>query len=137
MVPTGYDRRRHSINHRNRYITDQSPLNYRIDFWNAETATANVCDVDAYDQMDTDLNWSTFQFTEVGFTDWTVPLEPTQYFNVYVDPRPSMPYIVQIEGIYNPATGRANLTYHTLDPTTLETPEDPTRRIPATYQQQR
>ena len=75
--------------------------------------------------MDTDLNWSTFQFTEVGFTDWTVPLEPTQYFNVYVDPRPSMPYIVQIEGIYNPATGKANITYHTLDPTTLETPEDP------------
>jgi RHS repeat-associated protein len=123
--PTGYDPSGTSSTARNRYITEQSPLNYRIDFWNAETATANVCDVDAYDQMDTDLNWSTFQFTEVGFTDWIVPLEPTQYFNVYVDPRPSMPYIVQIEGVYNPATGKANLTYHTLDPTTLETPEDP------------
>jgi len=123
--PTGYDPTGTQPTARNRYITDQSPLNYRVDFWNAETATANVCDVDAYDQMDSDLNWSTFQFTEVGFTDWTVPLEPTHYFNVNIDTRPTMPYIVQIEGIYNPATGRANLTYHTLNATTLETPEDP------------
>jgi RHS repeat-associated protein len=123
--PTGYDPAGTPSISRNRYITDESPLNYRIDFWNAETATANVCDVDAYDQMDSDLNWSTFQFTEVGFTNWTIPLEPTQYFNVYVDPRPSIPYIVQIEGVYDPATGKANLTYHTLNATTLETPEDP------------
>ena len=123
--PTGYDPIGTPSISRNRYITDLSPFNYRIDFWNAETATANACDVDAYDQMDSDLNWSSFRFTEVGFTNWSIPLEPTQYFNVYVDTRPSMEYIVRIEGIYDTTNGRANITYHTLDATTLKTPDDP------------
>ncbi len=123
--PTGYDSPGTPSGSRSNYISLDTPLEYRVDFWNAENATANVCDVDAYDQMDTDLNWSTFRFTEIGFTNWSMPLEPTQYFNVYVDTRPSMPYIVQIEGLYNPATGRANLTYYTLNATTLQTPDDP------------
>ncbi|MCX6692933.1 MAG: hypothetical protein NT074_00005, partial [Methanomicrobiales archaeon] len=124
--PTGYDAPGTPSESRHHYISQDTPLNYRVDFWNAETATANVSDVDAYDDMDSNLNWTTFGFTEVGFTDWTVPLDPPcQYFSVYVDTRPSMDYIVQIEGIYDTATGRANLTYYTLDPTTLETPEDP------------
>ncbi|OPZ44137.1 MAG: RHS Repeat protein [Euryarchaeota archaeon ADurb.BinA087] len=123
--PTGYDHPGAPSNDLDRYITGAQPLSYRVDFWNAETATANVCDVDAYDQMDTDLNWSSFRFTEVGFTDWRVPLTPCQYFNVFVDTRPAMDYIVKIEGNYNPSTGIANLTYHTLNATTLQTPEDP------------
>jgi len=123
--PAGYDHPGAPSNDLHRYITGTQPLSYRVDFWNAETATANVCDVDAYDQMDTDLNWSTFRFTEVGFTDWRVPLTPCQYFNVFVDTRPAMDYIVKIEGNYNPSTGIANLTYHTLNATTLQTPEDP------------
>ncbi|MCX6693073.1 MAG: DUF6531 domain-containing protein, partial [Methanomicrobiales archaeon] len=123
--PAGYDAPGTPSESRHHYISRDTPLNYRVDFWNAENATANVSDVDAYDDMDSNLNWSTFMFTEVGFTDWTVPLEPTKYFSVYVDTSPSMDYVVQIEGTFDPATGRANLTYYTLNATTLETPEDP------------
>ncbi len=123
--PGGYDPPGTSSTAIRRYITRTQHLSYRVDFWNDENATANVCDVDAYDQMDTDLNWSSFRFTEVGFTDWRVPLTPCQYFNVFVDTRPAMDYIVKIEGNYNPSTGIANLTYHTLNATTLQTPEDP------------
>jgi len=100
-------------------------FSYRVDFWNAENATAPVCDAYAYDRMDPAFNRSTFAFTEAGFLNWTVPLEPCQYFNVNVDPRPYLNLIVNIEGRYDPGTGMANWTYRTWDPVTLTTPEDP------------
>jgi len=123
--PNGFDQPNTPQNQCHRYIQPLSTFSYRVDFWNAENATAPVCDVDAYDQLDTNLNWSTFRFTEVGFINWTIPMEPTQYFNAYVDMRPEKDLIVNIEGRYNPGTGMANLTYQTLDPITLQTPEDP------------
>lgn len=123
--PRGFDHPDTNASELRRYIRGDPLLKYRIEFWNNETATANVSDVDAYDQLDSDLNWSTFRFTEVGFTNWTVNLEPGQYFNIYVDPRPDINLLVNIEGMYDPETGRANLTYHSLDPVTLQTPEDP------------
>jgi len=123
--PTGYDSPDTPRENRQRFVSGANPLEYRVDFWNAENATANVCDVSAFDQLDSDLDPNTFGFTEVGFTDWTVPLGGVPSFDVYVDPRPSMPYIVHITGNMNPATGNVTLEYHTLDPTTLELPDDP------------
>jgi|GEM_PF-839741 len=123
--PNGYDPAGTPRDQLKRYITSGTPLTYRIDFWNAENATANVCDVWAHDLLDSDLNWSTFRFTSVGFTNWTVPLDSVPSFKVYVDPRPDMNLTVRISGDYDPETGNITLEYNTLDPVTLETPEDP------------
>ena len=123
--PIGYDSPSTMPENRQRFITGTDSLAYRIEFWNAENATANVNDVQAYDLLDSDLNLSTFGFTEVGFTNWSVPLEGAQSFDVYIDTRPSMNYFVHITGILNPDTGNLTLEYHTLDATTLEPPEDP------------
>ena len=60
-------------------------LLYRVDFWNKEDAPAATVDVIVTDQLDADLNWSTFKFTEIGFLDWRVELEPCQYFNLDVE----------------------------------------------------
>ncbi len=123
--PTGFDPVGTPRDQLDRYITLGTPISYRIDFWDAENATGTVCDVWAYDQLDPDLNWRTFGFTSVGFTNWTVPLDGAPSFEVYVDTRPDMDYIVRITGDFNYETGNVTLEYHTLDPVTLETPEDP------------
>jgi len=62
-----------------------------------ENATAPACDVFVKDQLDATLDWSSFRFEEIGFLNWTVKLEPCQYFNLYVDMRPEMGLIVNVE----------------------------------------
>ena len=108
-----------------RFVSEDQNLYYKIDFWNAENATAPACDVYVNDQLDTNFNWSTFRFEAIGFLNWTVELEPCQYFNVYVDTRPEMDLIVNAEGTFDPETGAINWTFRSLDPDTLETPDDP------------
>jgi RHS repeat-associated protein len=121
--PLGYDVPDTQVNER--FVSADQNLFYRIDFWNKENATAPACNVYVYDDLTANVNRSTFRFNEIGFLNWTVPLEPSQYFNVNVDTRPEMNLIVNVEGVYNQETGGVNITYRSLDPVTLETPEDP------------
>jgi hypothetical protein len=123
--PTGFDHPDTTPEERERFIPATQDLYYRIDFWNAENATAPACDVYVNDQLDANLNKSTFRFEEIGFLNWTVELEPCQYFNVYVDTRPEMDLIVNAEDTFDPETGAINWTFRSLDPDTLETPDDP------------
>ena len=102
-------------------------LPYRVDIWNAENATANVRDIYVYDEIDKNLNRSSFGFTEAGFINWTVSLDGADSFLVYVDPRPAIDLIVKIQGMYNEETGMVNLSYQSLDPVTLKPPEDDTK----------
>ncbi|RLG43214.1 MAG: hypothetical protein DRN81_06950, partial [Thermoproteota archaeon] len=88
--PTGFDIPDTPLEERKRFIPPDKNLYYRVDFWNKENATAPACDVFVTDQLDPNLDWSTFRFEEIGFLNWTVKLEPSQYFNIYVDTRPEM-----------------------------------------------
>jgi RHS repeat-associated protein len=123
--PTGFDLPSTPQEERKHFIQSDKQFNYRVDFWNKEDATAPACDVYIKDQLDTKLNWSTFRFKEIGFLNWSVPLEPTQYFNLYVDTRPEMNLLVNVEGVLDSETGGVNWTFRCLDPVTLDTPEDP------------
>lgn len=123
--PSGFDLPDTPPEERKRFILPDQNFYYKVDFWNKEDATAPACDVYVKDQLDTNLNWSTLRFEEIGFLNWTVDLEPCQYFNVYVDTRPEMDLIVNVEGNLNPDTGVLNWTFWSLDPGTLEMPEDP------------
>ena len=123
--PAGFDLPDTPSNESNRFVPPNQQFHYRVDFWNHENTTAPACDVYIYDDLETTLNHSTFHFTEIGFLNWTIPLEPCQYFNIDIDTQPEMNLIVNIEGILDPDTGRINVTYRSLDPATWETPEDP------------
>jgi len=123
--PAGFDLPDTPSNESNRFVLPNQHFHYRVDFWNHEDATAPACDVYIYDDLETTLNRSTFHFTEIGFLNWTIPLEPCQYFNIDINTQPEMDLIVNVEGILDSDTGRINVTYRSLDPATWETPEDP------------
>jgi len=108
-----------------RFVPTDQELYYKIDFWNKENATAPARDVFVKDQLDADLDWGSLRFEEIGFLNWTVELELCQYFNVYVDTRPDMDLIVNVEGTFDSQTGEIELVFRSLDPATMQTPEDP------------
>jgi hypothetical protein len=123
--PSGYDPPGTSPAMHQRFIALSQNLYYKVDFWNKEDAKAPAYDVLVEDQLDTNLDWSSFRFEEIGFLDWTVKLEPCQYFNVNVDTRPGQDLIVNVEGNFDPATGKIKWLFRSLDPNTMQTPDDP------------
>jgi uncharacterized protein YlaN (UPF0358 family) len=134
--PSGYDAPDTPVGQLKHWIPSSQSLDYRIDFWNKEDAPAATVDVIITDTLDPNLDWSTFKFTEVGFLDWRVPLEPSQYFNVdvsnvvitlsnYYTGQPAVNLVVNVEGSFDPGTGAIRWEFHALDPITREPPENP------------
>ncbi len=118
--PVGY-----GLGNGNGYIDSLNLFEYRIDYWNKEDASAPAAIVYIRDTIDTDFNLETLRFTEVGFLKWKQELEGGQYFNIDVDCRPDMPYIVNIEGNVDYETREVYWVHTTLDPETMELPDDP------------
>jgi len=123
--PTGCDLSGTPPEDRERFVPSDQEFYYKVDFWNKEDATAPACDVDVNDQLDSDLDFNSFRFENVGFRKWNVNLEPCQYFNVNVDMRPDVNLIVNVEGTFNAQTGEVTWVFRSLDPYTLQTPDDP------------
>jgi hypothetical protein len=134
--PSGYDAPGTPPGGLQRWIPAERPIDYRIDFWNEEDAPAATCDVIVTDQLDPNLDRATFKFTEFGFLDWRVQLEPCQYFNVdvenvqidlsrYYPGAGVINLVVNVEGTFDPATGQIEWQFHALDPITRQPPEDP------------
>jgi len=118
--PSGY-----SDESGNKYIDSLKVYEYRIDYWNKEDATAPAAIVYIRDTIDTGFDLKTLRFTEFGFLKWKVKLDGGQYFNVNVDCRPDMPYIVNVEGTVDYNTREVFWVHTTLDPGTMELPDDP------------
>jgi len=123
--PAGYDVPGTPLEQRKRFVRADRNQYYRVDYWNKEDATAPAYDVLVKDQLESNLDWDSFMFEDFGFLKWNIDLEPCQYFNVNVDTRPDMDWIVNVEGTFDPENGQATWWFKTLDPNTLETPEDP------------
>ena len=121
--PTGFDLPNTPPEERKHFITADQLFYYKIDFWNDEDANASANDVLVVDQLDTNLDRSTFKFEEIGFLKWNVDLEPCQYFNVNVDLRPDKNLIVNVEGTFDPETGNITWVFRSLNATTLFPPE--------------
>ncbi|MGM0407212.1 MAG: T9SS type A sorting domain-containing protein, partial [Bacteroidota bacterium] len=107
------------------YVSNFHKNLYKIDFWNHDTATANAQEVFILDTLDINFNDTTLNFTEFGFLRWKVPLQGGQYFNVNVDMRPDMNLRVNVEGKYEPDSREISYIFRSLDPNTLDYPEDP------------
>ena len=123
--PTGFDPPDTSLTVYQRFIQPNKEFNYRVDFWNKEDATAPAQEVFIRDTLNENFDLSKFSFTECGFLRWTVPLQGGQYFKINVDMRPDMNLIVNVEGSLDQSTRAVSWTFRSLDPTTMELPEDP------------
>jgi len=68
------------------YVRSGSQLSYRIDFENYESATAPAQVVTIRDPLSEDLDWTTFEITEIGFGEIAVPVPAGRdYFETVVD----------------------------------------------------
>jgi len=123
--PAGYDPPGTEAANARRCVRGGDALNYRIDFWNKEDAPAPTQDVYIEDQLDPDLDPSTFEFGEFGFLKWNAPVEAgTRTLDATVDLRPDMSLKVHVTGSVN-TEGKVVWELHALDPYTNEPPEDP------------
>lgn len=118
--PVGY-----GMEHGNGYISNIDQFEYRIDYWNKEDATAPAAIVYIRDTIDTEFDLTTLKFTELGFLKWKVNLDGGQHFNINIDCRPDMPYIVNVKGKVDHETREVYWAHTTLDPASMELPEDP------------
>jgi hypothetical protein len=118
--PVGY-----GMDYGNGYIGERDLFEYRIDYWNKEDASAPAAIVYIRDTIDTDFDLKTLRFTEIGFLRWKMKLDGGQYFNINIDCRPDMPYIVNVKGSVDYQSREVFWVHTTLDPATMLLPDDP------------
>jgi len=112
-----------------RIVEVDDVLHYTIYFENVPTASAPAQEVFVTDQLDPDLDRSTFQITEVTWGDYSVPIAPdTSSLALRMtckDYRPEVDisWWVDISAEIDGA-GTVEWTFRTLDPLTGDWPED-------------
>src|SRR5262249_18902599 len=108
-----------------RFVAPGTLFPYRIDFENEADATAPAQRVTVTDQLNANLDWNTFQFTEVGFGDTLLIIpDGVRHYQTSV----SMTYNgqtfdVRIELGLDPFTGVVTAVFESIDPNT-ELPPD-------------
>ncbi|MDB5335033.1 MAG: Na-Ca exchanger/integrin-beta4 [Planctomycetaceae bacterium] len=100
--------------------TDALP--YMIGFENApEVGTIPAQEVFVTEQLDSNLDWSTFQLGSIGFGDLTIPMLPgLQSFETQVayHNQDDSDLLVNVTGEFDVQTGIATWTFESADPTT-------------------
>lgn len=101
-------------------------FSYGIEFQNKPTATAPAQTVTVTQQLDANLDWTTFQLGDIGFGDTVVnvPSGQTSY-STQVDLTATRGIYVDVTANFNPLTGVATWTFTSIDPATLDVPADP------------
>jgi hypothetical protein len=103
-------------------VPDQT-LDYIIHFENKPTAGAPAQEVVITQQLDTDLDWTTFELGEFGFGDFTVQVPAgRQYFNTRVDARASVGLFADFTVDINLRTGLVTWKFSSVDPATFDLP---------------
>jgi hypothetical protein len=105
------------------FIANVEPLPYVINFDNEATATAPAQVVTVTQQLDPNLDWSTFQLDDFGFggEDYSIPAGLTSYSTV-IDAVAYVGVYVDVDADFNPLTGLLTWTFTSIDPTTLDIP---------------
>ena len=114
------------------FITSNQPFAYRVNFENSPTATAPAQEVDVTDPLDPNLDWSTLQFTAVGFGDTNITIPAgSQYFATTVPMTYNgETFDVEIELGLNLATGEVYAHFYSIDPNTMLPPDVLTGFLP-------
>jgi RHS repeat-associated protein len=108
------------------FVAQGALYDYRIDFENLETATAPAQLVTITQQLDPDLDLSTFAFRSAGFgtfvTEATGNIGST--FSAVIDATATLGVRVTVEGSLNVTTGLLTVVFRGLDPVTGDLPLD-------------
>jgi RHS repeat-associated protein len=106
------------------FVGPGTVLPYRVDFENESSATAPAQVVTVTDPLDPNLDWTTFEWTEVGFGDHLIPVTGNGQHFAVVEPITynGQDLEVHIDGTIDLGTGVARVTFSTLDPETLLPP---------------
>ncbi|WP_158305415.1 RHS repeat-associated core domain-containing protein [Opitutus terrae] len=102
------------------YVSPSGAFGYRIDFENDAHATSPAQQVVITDQLSRDLDWATFQLSEIGFGDsWiVVPAGSRSFEHTEHVTYDGVDFDVQIEVTLNPASGALSATFRSVDPRT-------------------
>jgi len=102
------------------FVSLNAVFPYRIDFENAATATAPAQRVVVTDQLDANLDWSTFQLTGIGFgdTNLSVPADTQDYQASVPMTYNGQNFDVDVSAELNAATGLVTVTFQSIDPNT-------------------
>lgn len=111
------------------YMTKDELFHYTVYFENVPTASAPAQEVFVTDVLDAHLDWSTFRITEIAWGDIVVdvpPDSPAFQGQVLVpDYRGNaQSLLVDLDVTLDGDTGEVSWTFRSLDPLTLELPED-------------
>ena len=110
------------------FLTGDFPLPYMIRFENLDEATAPAAEVVITQQLDPDLDWTTFELGSFGFDQWIMDVPPGRHqYSTRIDLIDSIGLLVEFEAGINRLTGLATWRFTTLDPETLDIPMDPLR----------
>jgi hypothetical protein len=99
---------------------------YTVNFENEATATAPAPAQTVTEQLDPNLDWSTFLLGDIGFGNFTVSVPPGRTsFSTRVDATATLGVFVDVTASFNVQTGLVTWTFTGLDPTTLDLPMNP------------
>lgn len=106
------------------FVAANGTLAYRVDFENETSASAPAQQVAVTDQLDSNLDWSTFQVTEVGFGDqlMTIASGSQHYETTAKMSFNGVDFDVQIEAGIRLDTGEVYCVFHSIDPATTLPP---------------
>jgi RHS repeat-associated protein/uncharacterized repeat protein (TIGR01451 family) len=107
------------------FIPPDATITYTIYFENQASATLPAQKVVVTDPLDSNLDWSTVQLTQIGFNNATlnIPAGVQSYSvqsNVSTDPNP-----VSVSASLDPNSGTLTWTMQSIDPTTGSIPQNP------------
>jgi RHS repeat-associated protein len=105
------------------FVAGAGTFPYAIYFENQPTASAPALVVRVSQQLDPNLDWSTFQLGTIGFGNFTVDVPPgLQHYSTRVDATASLGCFVDVTADLNRITGVVTCTFTTIDPVTLDVP---------------
>jgi RHS repeat-associated protein len=102
------------------FVQDAGAYPYTVDFENSPTASAPAQQVTVTDQLSSNLNWSTFQLTAIGWGDFNLMIPAgSQYYQTTVPMTYNgQTFDVDVEAGLNSATGLVTATFYSIDPLT-------------------
>ncbi len=107
------------------FIPPGATITYTIYFENQSSATAPAASVVVTDALDSNLDWSTVQLSQIAFNNVTLSV-PAGLQNYTTQTNVSTsPYPVNVGASLNPDTGTLSWTMQSIDPRTGGTPQDP------------
>ena len=105
------------------FVSPFESLPYQVNFENDPTATAPAQRVDITDQLDPNLDWSTFQWTGFGFGDNTIaiPANTQHYETTLPMTYNGVTFRVVVTLDLNPLTGMVHASFQSLNAANLMT----------------